>query len=1261
MTVLDRRYPAAPQAVAEARRALDGLSRLVRPDCLDNLRLLVSELVTNAIRHGPADPEATVAVTVSLDGRTVHVEVEDGGGGFRARLGPAEDGTSGWGLYLVDQLATRWGIREGEPTRVWFELDHCALVEGDRLGRSRPERTLPGGTWPDAWDPVLLDELPAAVVATDRDGVITRWNGHAERLFGWAAAEVVGRKLGELLVGPADANAVARTMERLRAGDPWEGEWAAPRKDGTHVWVRIANAPIRHADGTPAGMIGVSIDISERKKIQAELDRRLQELRDSERRFRLMSENAPSAIFAYDLSGELLYANQEAEKLTGHPLEELARPRILDWVHPDDLARIRPMWDAVLAGGEMRDEEYRMVTAGGTVRWTSGSWGPLLDERGERIGIQGRERDVTERKEAELALVASEERLRMALDAGAMGTWDWEIVSGRVRWSESLEAIHGLDAGTFGGTFDDFQRDIHPEDRDRLLAAIADAVTAGAEYQQDYRIVRPDGAVRWLSVRGQVFTEGSTPVRMVGVCADITERKELERRLALKDAVAEVLVEAETVEAATPRIIGAIGRAMGWELGAMWLVDEDRDVLRFAGGWHADHESKDDFLEGTRDFAFERGIGLPGRVWANAQPAWIPDVGADPNFPRAPIAIAEEVRAAFGFPLMLGREVLGAIEFFSRSIRSPDEGLLRMVRVLGIQIGQFLERKGAEAAVLESEAMKSAILGSSLEAIVTMAEDGTLVDLNPAAEEMFGLRREDVVGKELAEVMIPESLRGRHRDALARYRQTGEGRSLGRRMELSGLRGGGTEFPLELSVARVDLPGPALFTATLRDITDRRRAEELRAELLANERTARSAAEAARERMSFLADASVILASSLDFRKTLAKVARLAVPRLADWCSIDMVEPDGSFQAVAVTHVDPAKVALAREYRRRFPPSPDQEGGVARVIATGSSVLYPEIPDEMLGANVGDPEQLALAEELGQRSAMIVPLVARGRSLGAITFASAESGRLFGRADLELAEDLGRRAALAIDNARLFEERSHIARTLQRSLLPQRLPEIPRVEVAAVYQPAGVTRTEVGGDFYDVFEIGDRAWGVAMGDVCGKGVEAAALTGLARHTLRSAAIRVHGPAAALEELNEVLRREGGERFCTVAYGRLERAGDDTRLAVACGGHPLPLVLRSDGTVEPAGEPGTLLGIFEDIELHEREVTLHPGDAVVFYTDGLVDTRMSEPFDDVALRALLQTCTEFTAQQIADCFRDAVADPQGEAPDDIAILVVRVTP
>ncbi len=554
------------------------------------------------------------------------------------------------------------------------------------------------------------------------------------------------------------------------------------------------------------------------------------------------------------------------------------------------------------------------------------------------------------------------------------------------------------------------------------------------------------------------------------------------------------------------------------------------------------------------------------------------------------------------------------------------------------------------------------MLESALEAIVTMDEHGDIVEMNTAAADMFGHDRESAIGRELAELVIPASLRERHREALQRFRRTGRGRILGRRLELTAMRADGSEFPVELTVTRVQLPDPAeiLFTGYIRDITPRRRAEELQARLFESERAVREAVERAHDRVAFLADASVLLSASLDSRRTLTKIARLVVPRLADWCSVDLVEPDGTIAAVAVTHADPKRLELAREYRRRYPMRVDDPGDVSAVISSGVAEIVPEVTPEMLEQDIPDPERRAIASELGWRSTMIVPLVARGRALGAITFASAESDRVFGEDDLELAQELARRAALAIDNSRLYEERSHIARTLQRTLLPRRLPEIPGLQVAAFYQPAGVMQTEVGGDFYDVFEAGEDAWGVVVGDVCGKGIEAAALTGMARHTLRASALREPSPSRVLEDLNGVMLREDGERFCTVALGRIERGGSaGVRLTVACGGHPSPLVVRKDGGVATVGAPGSLLGVFEDVQVEDRVVELEPGDRVVFFTDGLVDSRHPTPLDEGGLRRLAASGPDGSAQETVDRLGDAVADPSGEAPDDVCVLVIRV--
>ncbi|HVH54056.1 MAG TPA: PAS domain S-box protein, partial [Actinomycetota bacterium] len=265
------------------------------------------------------------------------------------------------------------------------------------------------------------------------------------------------------------------------------------------------------------------------------------------------------------------------------------------------------------------------------------------------------------------------------------------------------------------------------------------------------------------------------------------------------------------------------------------------------------------------------------------------------------------------------------------------------------------------------------------------------------------------------------------------------------------------------------------------------------------------------ERQRFLARATKELVSSLDYQATLSRIARMAVPELADWCAVDILEPDGSLELLAIAHVDPSKIEWAREFRRAFPIEMTAPTGLPRVIRTGESELYPSIDSALLEASLDD-EQLEVIRALELSSVMLLPLRARGRTLGTISFVFAESGRSYGQDDLALAEDLASRAALALDNARLYRERDDIARTLQEGLLPGPFPEVPGVELAARYQAAG-EGIDVGGDFYDAFDTEDGAWALVVGDVCGKGPKAAALMGTARHTIRAAALREHRPSA----------------------------------------------------------------------------------------------------------------------------------------------------
>lgn len=237
-----------------------------------------------------------------------------------------------------------------------------------------------------------------------------------------------------------------------------------------------------------------------------------------------------------------------------------------------------------------------------------------------------------------------------------------------------------------------------------------------------------------------------------------------------------------------------------------------------------------------------------------------------------------------------------------------------------------------------------------------------------------------------------------------------------------------------------------------------------------------------------------------------------------------------------------------------------------------------------------------------------------------------------------------------------------LAHTLQASLLPPHLPEIRGLDVAARYRSAD-DGLEVGGDFYDLFDIGEEGWGLVIGDVCGKGPEAAALTAVARHTVRAAAMREPRPSGVLLQLNDaVLHHDADERFCTAVYARVVPKPEGVDLSLSCGGHPLPLVLRADASVETAGRPGTLLGLFEEPDLSDSDVELAPGDAVVLFTDGATEAKRRHVLlGEDRLRAIVSTCAGLRAEEVARRVEDAVLTfhDEGTPKDDLAIMVLRV--
>jgi PAS domain S-box-containing protein len=298
----------------------------------------------------------------------------------------------------------------------------------------------------------------------------------------------------------------------------------------------------------------------------------------------------------------------------------------------------------------------------------------------------------------------------------------------------------------------------------------------------------------------------------------------------VEHAVARILAENDQPVEVYPKVLQVIGTSLGWELAAVWETGPDDELLRCLRTWHAGAGAAPEFEAISGRIALAPGEGLPGRVLVSGEPVWMVDAPAAGNFPRADVARRDGLHAAFGFPLLSPKGVVGVMEFFARELREPDERLLETMRGLGSQIGQFVARRHAEAAVRDSESRLRAMLESALDAVVTMDHTGRVVGWNHAAEATFGYGADEALGRDMADLIVPHAYRDAHRKGLTRFLETEHAVLLDSRIELTGRRKNGTEFPVELTVTRIALTGPPMFTGYLRDITDRKKAEaDLRA------------------------------------------------------------------------------------------------------------------------------------------------------------------------------------------------------------------------------------------------------------------------------------------------------------------------------------------------------------------------------------------------------------------------------------------------
>jgi PAS domain S-box-containing protein len=543
--------------------------------------------------------------------------------------------------------------------------------------------------------------------------------------------------------------------------------------------------------------------------------------------------------------------------------------------------------------------------------------------------------------------------------------------------------------------------------------------------------------------------------------------------------------------------------------------------------------------------------------------------------------------------------------------------------------------------------LQSRILDLIDTAVIAVDLAGRITFVNPFASTLYGWKREDLLGRqarELASIALDPAMESEIAQVMVRG-ESWEGTFDVRRRDGSVVTVHAVDSPLYDQ--RGELVG--IVSAGVDATRERER------ELLIRERTR------AAQVSQFLADCGTALASSVDYGDAMQALSRSCVPFLADLCLIDAAESD-AVRRVAATYSRPDQHELVEELERHYPPDFHGAHPAVRALRSGTATLSPVMSDAFLRATTRDENHYGIVKQLNFQSYICVPLIARGRTLGALTLVSCDAGRRFDDTDLDLAKDVAGRAALVLDNARLLTESSAVARALQASLMPPSLPTIPGIELAARYVAFG-DGMEVGGDFYDVFSVGRSAWVFALGDVCGRGAEAAVVTGSIRHTLRSAALEVRQPGRLLSVANEVLLRDNNEvhLFATVLCGIVRPHGGGARIALANAGHPPPILVRADGAVEMPTNGDTIIGVFEDASWSTRSLALHDGDLLVAYTDGITEARrQGELFGPERLAAVVQALRDRSIEEIADRVIAGVRDFAGHEPnDDLALIALRV--
>jgi PAS domain S-box-containing protein len=714
---------------------------------------------------------------------------------------------------------------------------------------------------------------------------------------------------------------------------------------------------------------------------------------------------------------------------------------------------------------------------------------------------------------------------------------------------------------------------------------------------------------------------------------------ELRRYLRSQRQLAARLIEGDSLDQVAPRFLEIVADLLKWEVGALWEVIDD-EPLRLVSGWSRHDLDARPLWRRSRELSFQRGVGLPGSAWDTGQIALAPSYGEYPTpQPRYDVTAEMGLEAALAIPIPIGspEKVLAVAEFHTTSFEAQSEELMALLATFADQLGTFIARRRAEARSAEAERFRqhlAEVVRGTQDAVLSKDLDGIVTTWNPAAARLYGYSAEEAVGRHIS-FLVPLDHKDEEKVILERVKR-------GERLETyetERIRSDGTRVAVSLTVSPIRSPMRGLIGASVvaRDITAevrRRRAQE------------------------FLVAASRLLDSSLDPKETARTIVSTAVPELAEICLIDFHRPDGWLGDTVVAGANPEMAERLEQIRRKRPLNPAGEHPVAQVLRLSQPMIWrdlkaPEVVDKVSQS----PEHLQLMEDAGYNSAAVVPLIARGRSLGALSFLHAHEDMRYDQGDLEFLAELGERAALALDNARLYQERDRVAKNLQRGLRPPRPAEVPGLGISVIFEAAG-EGIEVGGDLYDVIPSEDGCW-VLVGDVAGKGSTAAGVSVAVRHSVRGLTQEIAEPDEVLRRVNELLLTgDSLNDFATAMLARLRRDELGWRLVIASAGHP-PAALATEEGPELLGG-GSVLGAWKRANIERHERALGPTQTLALCTDGWLEAGpVASHQGPKSFAEMTQSLAGLELGEMTERLRaDAVGRSSGKLRDDLVVLAVR---